>query len=104
LTIYSPAPGGGSVLDDAAAIRWQAETLAKDSSKNKRARFSSEILHAKSLTFYCVDSGDAKEKANFLFCKAGGTNWFVSVVTDNTGAGTVQEQLQEAEGILKSMQ
>ena len=100
LVIYSPTLGGAGVLDEASAASWQAEMIARISTRNKKVPISAEIIHSKLLNYYSVDSGDIGEQPNFLKCKAGGTDWLV-VIGENKN-GTVG--VQEARDILKSME
>ena len=89
-------------LDDAAAARWQSHMVASFRATNLFA--SPENLHSKSMTFYCFNRDDANTHGGCLDCKATGTNWEVIFGVGDGGAGPVQGQLQEARGILQSMQ
>ena len=97
LTIQSPSPDGSGILDDAASLRWQSEYLSKLNSKSKIYEYSPETLYGKSLTFYCVDIGEAGKQAVPMFCKPRGTDWRVIY-------GGIPKYLQEVKDILKSIE
>jgi len=52
LGIFSPSPDKTGVFDDASALSWQNEAVAR-LGQNKTMHVSPEILHGKSLKFYC---------------------------------------------------
>jgi len=101
--IQSPSSDRAGVLDDASALRWQADKIADIRSRNRTLEVSSEHLRSKSMTFYCLDvrTGFAGDS---ILCKAGRTDWLVFIATENVGAVKAQIQLQEARTILKSME
>ena len=90
LGIFSPSPDKTGVFDDASALSWQNEAVAR-LGQNKTMHVSPEILHGKSLKFYCF--GDQVVGSS---CKVSGTDWLVLF------GGRLESQ-QEAKDILKSM-
>jgi hypothetical protein len=101
LTIASNTYGSAK-LDDTAAERWQSFMVASFKAGGQFA--SPENLRSKSMTFYCFNRDDGSTHGGCLNCMAAGTNWEVVFGVGDGGAGPVQGQLQEARGILKSMQ
>jgi len=100
LEIEAPAYDRAGIVEEKSALRWQTEKVDELSSKPRLfSRVSVDNLRAMSLNFYCVDfasAGNLPHRDGFL-CKAGGTNWFV--MSDGP-----QKELEEAKGILKSME
>ena len=90
LGIFSPSPDKAGVMDDASALSWQNEAIAR-LGHNKTMHISPDILHGKSLKFYCF--GDQVGSS----CKVAGTDWLVLF-------GGRPESQKEAREILKAME
>jgi hypothetical protein len=107
IAAYNVMPGLPSgeedpIVDEAAALSWQTKIVA---SYHEQAAYASpEILHGKTLTFYCFDRDDGPIHGACFICKAIGTNWEISFAAGQTEPHAIQKQMREAKEILKSIE
>jgi len=97
-------PGGGAdqIVDEAAALRWQTKMVTSYRAQGAYAR--PEVLHGKTMTFYCFDRDDGPIHGACFICKATGTDWDIVFAAGQTQPHAIQKQMQEAKEILKSIE
>ena len=97
-------PGGGAdqIVDEAAALRWQTKMVTSYRAQGAYAR--PEVLHGKTMTFYCFDRDDGPIHGACFICKATGTDWDIVFAAGQTNPRAIQKQMQEAREILNSIE
>jgi hypothetical protein len=97
-----PGDGEDQIIDEAAALRWQTQMVA--SYHEQGAYASPEILHGKTMTFYCFNRNDGPIHGACFLCKAVGTNWDIVYAAGQTQPHAIQNQMLKAKEILESIE
>jgi hypothetical protein len=93
---------GPGLISEAAASRWQTHMVA--SYREQGSYANPEVLHGKTMTFYCFDRDDGPIHGACFLCTAVGTNWQVIFAAGQTTPNAIQEKMREAKEVLKSIE